>query len=144
MRSALILNLATAACLIGMAHAATAASKGKVTICQCQAALFCGADSCAVENPDYCVNSDISFVASPPAINFCIGQDCMSGPATMSRPRDDEIWLHGKFRHSAAPDQNPTSVSLLLNQATGIGMIQTADEQGVDQVSIICVIEAGQ
>lgn len=68
----------------------------------------------------------------------------MAGPAALSRPREKEVWLHGSFGHTAAPDQNPTSVTLLLDMETGIGLIQASDEQGVDQVSLICDAGGGE
>jgi len=119
-----------------------AAAEEAATSCACQSALVCGADSCDPADASYCTSSSISFQLDPPAINFCIGEDCMSGPAAVSRPRDQEIWLHGSFSHTAAPDQNPTSVTLLLDKETGIGLIQASDEQGVDQVSVICEISS--
>lgn len=118
--------------------AASSAAGQEATQCRCQAAFFCGADSCDPADAGYCTNSFISFATEPPTINFCIGEDCMSGPAALSRPREEEIWLHGNLGHTAAPDQNPTSVTFLLDRTTGIGMIQASDEQGVDQVSLIC------
>jgi|GEM_PF-6628305 len=106
--------------------------------CRCQAAFFCGADSCDPAGEAYCTNSDISYATEPAKLNVCIGEDCMSGPAMMSSPRPEELWLHGKFKHTAAPEQYPTSVTMLLDQSTGIGMIQASDESGIDQVSVIC------
>jgi hypothetical protein len=118
--------------------AAPSTEAGATTSCRCQAVILCGADSCEPAHDDYCTNASIGFSTGAPEINFCIGEDCMSGPATLSRPRDEEIWMHGNFRHTAAPDQNPTSVTLLFDRTTGIGVIQASDEQGVDQVSLIC------
>lgn len=49
----------------------------------------------------------------------------MSGPAALSRPRDQETCLHGSFGHTAAPGQ--TSLALLLDKETGISLLQTSD-----------------
>lgn len=125
-------------CLAGVITVLPAAATGKITECRCQAALTCGADECAPVDGDYCRNSAISYAIEPPAINFCIGEDCISGPAAFLRPREGEIWLHGSFKHTAAPEQSPTAMTVLLDARTGIGIIQTSDEQGVDQVSVIC------
>ncbi|MBS7696210.1 MULTISPECIES: hypothetical protein [unclassified Chelatococcus] len=117
--------------------APSAAGKA-ATRCACQSAVLCGADECHPADDGYCTNSFIAFATDPPEINFCIGEDCMAGPAALLRPREEEVWLHGSFGHTAAPDQNPTSVTFLLDRTTGIGLIQASDEQGVDQVSLIC------
>lgn len=132
------LQMMLAICAVTTATALSPASGQVATPCSCQAAIHCGADECYPADDTYCTNASISFAIEPPAINFCIGEDCMAGPATLARPREDEIWLHGSFGHTAAPEQNPTSVTLLFDQTTGIGMIQASDEQGVDQVSLIC------
>jgi hypothetical protein len=131
-----------AVCAVATATAWSPARAQVATTCNCQAAIHCGADECYPADDAYCTNSSISFAIEPPAINFCIGEDCMAGPAMLSRPREDEIWLHGSFGHTAAPDRNPTFVTLLFDQTTGIGMIQASDEQGVDQVSLICDVGA--
>lgn len=129
--------------LLAVCTAATIAlplpARGEVaTPCSCQSAVLCGADECYPADDGYCTNAFIAFATEPPEINFCIGEDCMSGPAALVRPREEEVWLHGSFGHTAAPDRNPTSVTLLFDRSTGIGMIQASDEQGVDQVSLIC------
>lgn len=132
-----------AACTAATAMVAPSVAGEVATPCSCQSAFVCGADSC---DPDdgYCTNSSISFRIEPPTINFCVGEDCMAGPAALSKPREQEVWLHGSFGHTAAPDQNPTSVTLLLDMETGIGLIQASDEQGVDQVSLICDAGGGE
>lgn len=106
--------------------------------CSCQAAITCGADECNAAFDDFCVNSSISFSTDPPQLNFCIGEDCMAGDAKLGRPNAGQIWLHGNFGHTAAPEQYPTSVTLLFETKQEIGIIQSSDEQGVLQTSVIC------
>lgn len=106
--------------------------------CNCQAAVTCGADECGAAFDEFCTNSSISFSTDPPHLNFCIGEDCMAGEATLIRPEASQIWMHGNFGHTAAPEQNPTSVTLLFDTKQEIGVIQSSDEQGVNQTSVIC------
>lgn len=106
--------------------------------CACQKQLVCGADSCDESEEASCASTEIRIAIAPPRIRLCSSGNCLQGEASVTGKTGSIVVLNGSYRQSAQPEQNPTSVTALIDTAFGTGMIQAADEEGVSQYSMIC------
>lgn len=106
--------------------------------CICQQQLVCGADSCDPGEDDFCGSTDIRISLAQPSVTLCVFSYCLEGEAALSQVGDDGHVLTGSYRPSTAPELNETSVTAFYDASTGVGFIQTADEEAVAQYSVIC------
>jgi len=121
-----------------LALAGNAPAAATELVCICQQVTVCGADSCDTVEEDHCSSTDIRISTSDPTITLCAFSSCLEGAATLTQIDDTRSVLAGSYRHSTMPERNETSVVVLHDGATGIGVIQTTDEEAVAQYSVIC------
>lgn len=117
---------------------AAAGARAETTMdCACQFRYTCGADECEPAE-GICPGAIVEISQSPARIRYCVAGNCLEGEAAMAEPREEQLWLHGFYRHSLYPEQNDTSVTVLLDRSTGLGFLQSSDGEGINQVSLIC------
>ena len=124
------------ACLLALVVANPAGAEALA--CACQAVIACGADSCDLAEGEFCASTDIAISLAVPSIRLCAFSYCLEGPATLQAIDEDRAVLSGSYRPSTGPARDETAVFVLHDATTGIGVIQTTDEEAVARYTVIC------
>lgn len=106
--------------------------------CACQQVIVCGADQCDMAPIEICPSTDIRLTLETPAIQVCSFTDCLEGSARRTDVSEAVIALDGAYSPRHTPEANATQVTALIDVRTGIGTVQSSDEEGVAQYSVIC------
>lgn len=129
------------ACALPLACVLAGPAIGAELQCSCQQVSLCGADECEPSPIETCPSSDIGLSLAEPAIRLCVFTDCLEGEARRIEISETIVALDGFYSPTLEPDLAPTHVLAVIDRETGIGMVQTSDEQAVAQYSIICLRE---
>ncbi len=127
----------TAATLLLAGPSSTAILAADLT-CSCQRATVCGADECADMPFDMCSVTTIGLSIDTPFIRLCSSSSCLEGAAERTDISEAAVALEGNYLPQGGKDSAPVHLLSLYDKETGIGVIQTSDEQAVIQFAMIC------
>lgn len=110
--------------------------------CACQQMTTCGADACDPAPMDICSSADIGLSVDEPAIRLCVLSDCLEGPARRIDISEAVVALEDRYTSKQTPEAAPSAVFSVLDLETGIGLVQSSDEQAVVQYALVCELPA--
>lgn len=119
------------------------AAQAQTLQCACQQVTVCGPDACEPSSVETCLSTDIGLDLTQPAIRLCIFSDCLEGPVSRTDISGRVTVLEGEISPANMTEAYPSHVLATLDRETGIGLLQSSDEQAVAQYTVICQAASG-